>query len=385
MSETDTITRRLMHTLDGDRTLASRLEQSLVKACELAEANLDPRQFAALEWPTDRGQYEAYLQRFIRWVPQESDLIKISDRLSRFYWLIDQTADDDEEALAQGSDVFKDWLTEFSRQWGSFLDTTESFNPEILQSFLELPEYRMGDSMVDGAPNMPSGWLTFNQFFARHVNGGLRPIAEPDNNLVISSPADCRLEHVYDIDADSNIPATTLKGTHTYGNIRQLLEGSQYAESFAGGTFLHYVLQPFDYHRLHLPVGGRVKESFVTQGKVVQRIDLEDHQLTVKDSALTGYQFWQTRGVVTIDTTDCEAGNIGIVAIVPVGMWQVASVVLTAVKGKRMAKGEEFGYFQFGGSETIVVLQQGVDVQVEPDDGHRLVGSVAAHCNPRGS
>src|SRR5699024_83662 len=118
----------------------------------------------------------------------------------------------------------------------------------------------------------------------------------------------------------------------------------------------------------------------------VQRIDVSDHQLTVKDSSLTGgYEFWQTRGVVTIDTTDSEAGDIGIVALVPVGMWHVASVVLTATEGKRMAKGEEFGYFQFGGSETIILLQDGLDVQVDPDDGHRLVGSVVARCSPRGS
>lgn len=385
MSQTDTIIQRLIECLDEDETLAGRLERSLVKARESAEAELDPEQFRALEWPTDLGQYQAYLQGFSRWIPQESDAIRISDRLSHFYWLIDQSADDDEAALVQSSDVFRNWLTEYTRQWGTYLDTPESFNQELLQSFLDVPEYKLGDSMVGGAPNAPSGWLTFNQFFARQVNGGLRPIAEPESNLVISSPADCRLEHRYDIDGDSNIPATTIKGTHTYGNIRQLLEGSRYAESFAGGTYLHYVLQPFDYHRLHLPVGGLVKESFVIQGKVVQRIDLADHKLTVKDSSMTGHEFWQTRGVVTIDTADSEGGDIGIVALVPVGMWQVASVVLTAVPGKRMAKGEEFGYFQFGGSETIVLLQDGLDVQVDPDEGHRLVGSVAARCHRRGS
>jgi phosphatidylserine decarboxylase len=202
---------------------------------------------------------------------------------------------------------------------------------------------------------------------------------------VITRSADSQLQHVYDIDADSNIPATTLKGTHTYGNIKQLLEGSQYAESFARGTFIHYFLTPYDYHRLHLPVGGLVKESFVIQGKVVQRIDLQDHQLAVQDSTLTGYEFRQTRGVVTIDTTDSEGGNIGIVAVIPVGMWQVASVVLTAVQGKQMAKGEEFGYFQFGGSETIVLLQEGLDVQVDADESHRRVGEFAARCSPLGS
>lgn len=69
----------------------------------------------------------------------------------------------------------------------------------------------------------------------RELNGGLRPIAEPASNLVVTSPADCIFQHSYDIDADSDIPATTIKNTHKYGNIKQLVEGSDHAGSFAGG------------------------------------------------------------------------------------------------------------------------------------------------------
>lgn len=89
--------------------------------------------------------------------------------------------------------------------------------------------------MINGKPNMPSGWLTFNQFFARELNAGLRPISEPGSNLVVTCPADCIFQHQYDIDAESNIPATTIKHSHKYGNIKQLLEGSEYADSLAGG------------------------------------------------------------------------------------------------------------------------------------------------------
>lgn len=384
VSEPDTIIRRLRDILDNDPTLAGQLEASLRKAKAVAGEKLNPKLFKALQWPTDIDQYEAYLHEFIRWIPQESTTVSIDARLCHFYWLVDQWVGDDESVLVQLSESFQDWLTEFAKQWGSFLDTTESFNAVILQSFAERPEYELDDSMVNGAPNMPSGWLTFNQFFARQLNGGLRPIAEPDSNSVVTRPGDSQLLHVLDIDSDSSIPTTTLKGTHSYNNIKQLLEGSQYADSFAGGTFIHYLLTPFDYHRFHLPVGGVVKESFVTQGKVIQRIDLQgdkmDYKLNVEDSVFTGYQFWQTRGVVTIDTADSDAGNVGVVAVIPVGQWQVASVVLTASKGKHMAKGEEFGYFQFGGSEIIVLLQEGLDAQVDTDKSHRRFGELAARC-----
>lgn len=249
MSTPDTIIEQLQDTLEQDQRLTALLERSVVKARDLAEAELNPDLFAALEWPQNLDQYEAYLTRFIRWVPRQSDAKawknqapedryakEVSDRLSHFFWLIDQKVDEGETAIAENSDIFRDWLTEFARQWGSFLDTTESFSQDILDSFIQdAPEYAVGDSMVDGVPNMPSGWLTFNQFFARELNAGLRPVAEPASNLVITSPADCSFQHQYDIDSESNIPATTIKNTHKYGNIRQLIEGSEYAETFAAG------------------------------------------------------------------------------------------------------------------------------------------------------
>jgi phosphatidylserine decarboxylase precursor len=349
VSKPEATIHKLRNVLDKEQGLGDLLERSLLKARELAVAELNTNLFAALEWPENIGQYEAYLKRFIRWIPQQSgaDAWKelppekryakeVSDRLAHFYWLVDQKGDDD---APQNSDTFREWMTEFARDWGSFLDTPESFSPEILQSFIDhSPDYRIDESLLDGVPNMPSGWLTFNQFFARELNGGLRPIAEPNNNLLVTSPADCRFQHAYDIDADSNIPATTIKGTHKYGNIKQLIEGSAYSEGFARGTFVHYMLPPSAYHRFHLPVSDPVNESFRISGKVFMEVDLENHQFNSSDSATSGFEFSQNRGVVTVDTSASDGGDIGVVAVIPVGMAHVSSVTLTAVQGTQMAK-----------------------------------------------
>jgi phosphatidylserine decarboxylase precursor len=375
------------------------LEKSLRTARERAEADLDPDLLAALDWPEDLPGYYSYLEQFIRWVPRQSDAPawkdtapeeryakEVSDRLAHFFWLIDQKVDVGETAVAENSDSFRDWLTGFARQWGEFLDTPDSFSQEILDSFLrDAPEYTIEESLVDGRPNTPSGWLTFNQFFARELNAGLRPISEPTDNTVVVSPADCSFRHSFDIDAESNIPATTIKQTHKYGNIKQLMEGSRYADAFANGTFVHYMLPPSAYHRYHVPVAGRVEESFVISGKVFMQVDLEGHQLKSRDSASSGYEFSQTRGVVTLDTSAAGQGDLGIVAVIPVGMSHVASVNLTAVEGRHVAKGEEFGYFQFGGSDIIVLFQEGVDPEIDTSESFRLVGSAIAQAHPRRS
>ncbi len=372
--------------------LARLLERSLAQARKRAQAELSLELLDALDWPHDLHEYDDYLRRFIRWVPQQTSdpawktsapeeryAREVSDRLAHFFWLVDQKVDDQGSAIAESSGAFRDWLTDFARQWGSYLDTPESFSQELLDSFLEnAPEYTIEESLVEGRPNAPSGWLTYNQFFARELNAGLRPVSEPGDNHVVTSPADCLFRHSFDIDRESNIPDTTVKGTHHYGNIKQLIEGSRYADAFAGGTFVHYMLPPSAYHRYHVPVAGRVAESFVVSGRVYMEVDLEDGELRSRDSTQSGYEFSQVRGVLTLDTAHSPDGDLGIVAVIPVGMSHVASVNLTTVPGTEVAKGEEFGYFQFGGSDIIVLLQEGVEPHIDTDAGLRHVGSPIA-------
>ncbi|SHF73999.1 Phosphatidylserine decarboxylase [Jatrophihabitans endophyticus] len=389
---------RLHETLDGDARLARLLQRSLQRAHERAEADLDPALFAALEWPTTIEAYTDYITTFLRWIPQQSDATawtdddpqhrnsrEVSDRLAHFFFLVDQH-DGEDAGAAEGSAEFREWLTQVATEWGAFLDTPESFDDDILRTFVQdSPEYTVEESLVDGRPNEPSGWRTFNQFFARELNAGLRPIAEPGSNLLVTSPADCSYQHSYDIDDESNIPAVRVKNIKTYGNIRTLLEGSEYADAFAGGTFVHYMLPPSAYHRFHVPVAGAVREARVVQGQVYMQVDLRDGQLASLDRTETGYEFFQTRGVVVVDTAGSPGGDVGLVGVVPVGMAHVASVVLTAQAGAEVAKGEEFGYFQFGGSDIVLLFQAGTQPQVDTSADFRHVGTPAVRLTGRRS
>ena len=148
----------------------------------------------------------------------------------------------------------------------------------------------------------------------------------------------------------------SIKGTDW--SIHQLLEGSAYADRFRGGIFTHAFLDTFDYHRWHAPVRGKVLEARVLQGRAYLDVRpgaaIEDGKpvrvLGVVDG--TGYQFVQTRGLVVLDSP------IGLVACLPMGMAQVSSVVITAGVGVTLRKGEELGYFQFGGSDFAMVFER---------------------------
>jgi phosphatidylserine decarboxylase len=215
--------------------------------------------------------------------------------------------------------------------------------------------------MIAGRPNAPSGWLTFNQFFARELNPGLRPIASPTDNSRVTSPADCRFKAMYPIGHDSTIPEITIKKTHRFASIEDLLKGSQYKSAFANGVFVHYFLCPYSYHHLHTPVAGIVRECYSVRGLVYLDVNLANNQFDAPDSSEGGYEFAQARGVITLDTKDSVFGDVGIVTTIPVGMAQVSSDNMTATVGSNLLKGDEFGYFLLGGSDIIVLFQAGVN------------------------
>ena len=232
-------------------------------------------------------------------------------------------------------------------------------------------------------PNSPSGWLTFNQFFARDLNPGLRPIDSPNDNTVIVSPADCTYKTKFDISADSTINKIKIKKTHTFASINELLTDSPYQNDFTNGTFTHSFLGPYDYHRFHAPVSGKVLECRPVQGLVYCTVYIDGQmQFDGDDSSLDGYEFSQARGIIILDTAQSHYQNIGKVAIIPVGMCQVSSVNMTATVGSTLLKGNEFGYFLFGGSDIIMLFQNGVDPKLDQRPVHHKYGSKVATCRP---
>ena len=338
------------------------IEESLIMAKFKADLNLDKDLFDALDWPLDRTSYLNYLESFQKWVPQQSNSKvwkkpgtphsqEVYDRLCHFYFLVDQQTGIG--ILSENIEWFTEFLLHFSENWGSFLDTNESFNDVILTEHIKFsPQYRVQDSLINGRPN--SKWNCFNDFFARELNPGLRKIDSPEDNSIVTSPADSTFKKKYSINSNSEIEEITIKQTHIFNNIPDLLKDSKYKDSFANGTFVHYFLGPYSYHRFHSPVCGLVKESYPVYGLTSLDVNIEDNgQFNTTSNAANGYQFSQSRGILILDTRNSPYGDMGLVAVVPVGMSQISSVHMLATPDTVIEKGEEFGYFKFGGSDVI--------------------------------
>jgi phosphatidylserine decarboxylase precursor len=302
---------------------------------------------AGLQGIDDVDEFAAYLDHLVTLVPVEREVVP---ECLKFYYIVNQAPGD---ALNQDAQ-FNTWMKDLVRAWGTFLDTPAS--AAGIDTFREATSYNM-DDYIEG----PSGWQTFNQFFAREVKSGRRPVAEPRNDRVVVSPADAVFMGQWPIDADSNI---TVKGVNWA--IGDLLDGSPYKDAFKGGIYTHSFLYIDDYHRYHVPVAGTVREVRNISGKVYMDVFREDDgTLNVVDGDT--HPFNQERGLVVIDSPE-----VGLVAVLPIGMAYVSSVNLTTEPGAELRKGDQFGYFMFGGSD-IVTLYQDRNVVLDAEIGKKYL------------
>jgi phosphatidylserine decarboxylase len=101
----------------------------------------------------------------------------------------------------------------------------------------------------------------------------------------------------------------------------------------------------------------------------------EDGSLAAKDEV--GFQWKQTRGMVIIESA------VGLVALLPVGVGHVSSVNFTVDAGTKLVKGEEFGYFCYGGSDMILLFQPGkIELTFTPGKHYKQgekIGQAAWH------
>jgi phosphatidylserine decarboxylase len=383
----------------GHEEWGNLLETSIKVAQQKAERDLDKELYKRLEpWPVKlegKTGYYDYLDRVVKLIPREDYTREVYYQLCKFYFLLDQpTGKELQNMEVKGREKpgneFTDWMVDFANDWGNFLNTPESLTRETLESFYEDDAYNLSQYVgytEDVDKRYPSKtWMSFNQFFAREVKPGLRPIAGINDDNIITAPADCTFQERYHIDEYSKISVPggntklTFKYTHKY-DIEDLLAGSPYKNYFSYGILMHSFLGPQDYHRFHAPVRGTVLECRAIQAEVFLDVAITTapNKIGGPNTGLleagdgTGYQFYQTRGLIVFDSP------VGLVAVLPIGMAQVSSVNMTAQVGAYLNKGDEFGYFQFGGSDIVLLFQadSGVEITAAPNI-HTNVGMCIA-------
>jgi len=142
------------------------------------------------------------------------------------------------------------------------LAATRSRSPAFKNALIRLFVKGFRPDMSDAVEPDPTAYASFNEFFTRALRAQSRPVDSDPRAIV--SPVDGTVSEAGVLTEDRILQA---KG-HDY-SLRALLAGSgAWERSFTGGIFATIYLAPYNYHRIHMALGGELRESFYVPGRL---------------------------------------------------------------------------------------------------------------------
>ncbi len=224
----------------------------------------------------------------------------------------------------------------------------------LIENFIKYYNVDMTEAEIEDITQ----YKTFNAFFTRALKKGARPLAKDPQQII--EPADGTISELGEIYKDAVLQA---KG-HYY-SLESLLGGDEKeAKTFESGQFVTTYLSPKDYHRVHMPLDGKLQKMIFVPGDL-----FSVNPLTAKN---VDNLFARNERVICF----FENEKIGRFAVVMVGATIVASIetvfagIVAPSVGKEktiydytkdniiLKKGDELGRFLLG-STTVCVFQKG--------------------------
>ena len=188
---------------------------------------------------------------------------------------------------------------------------------------------------------------SFNDFFIRKLRPASRPLAQGHDIAIL--PADGRYFAYENI---SKIPGFWIKGQKF--SLEELLQDKQLAAQYAQGSIVIGRLAPVDYHRFHFPTNCLPNTSQEIPGPLY----------SVNPIALKTNIHILARNKRVI--TSLHTKNFGKILYIEVGATNVGSIHQTFMAQEPYAKGDEKGYFSFGGS-CVILLFEPYKIQFDQD------------------
>jgi len=227
-----------------------------------------------------------------------------------------------------------------SQLYGKSQDSSKSAQkvPPFIKNFnIPIDQYQKGSFNENP---IETSYRSFNEFFIRKFKDGQRTFTQKDHEM--GAFAEARYFGHESMTDDLTIP---VKGSML--RAVDLIGDAELAKDFIGGPLMIARLCPVDYHRYHYPDDGNTLQSFTIPG------DLH----SVNPLALKYRQdiFIKNERRVSI----LETEHFGKLAYIEVGATCVGKIVQSFDESKPFNKGDEKGYFLFGGSTVVVCGEQG--------------------------
>jgi len=208
----------------------------------------------------------------------------------------------------------------------------------------EIPTFiKFHELNVDEIRDPLDSFKNFNEFFYRKLKPSARPVASPDNPKVAVSPADSRL-NVFPTITDAT--RLWIKGQNF--TVGAVLQDNALAKKFDGGSLVIARLAPQDYHRFHFPIDCSVGGSSLYDGAY-----FTVNPIAIRENVDV---YTENKRMKTI----LKTSEFGEVVYMAIGATMVGSIQLTSKEGQKYKKGDEHGYFAFGGSTILLFFEPGV-------------------------
>lgn len=327
---------------------------------------------------TSVKDFVCYFSKWFTFLPQPTSGLGFIVPLTFFYlnnsqalYFLNELQSKSGDSPRFTKEIFN-WTVKFVKERGNFMDSPES--AYYMDEWMKYLGPAVKDYIVP-----KGGYKTFNEFFSRALNPkrNPRPVSNPRDNSILAASADTEINF---IESDLTLK-TSLKVKTREINVSELLNQSKYAKYFVGGTALSAVLLPNSYHRYHSPVKGKIVESMDVPG-IYNGIQDGEHwfnQGNIGESD-TNFSIFEDfhRAYFVIKTK-----KYGYVAMIPVGLNTISSLHPSVVfdqstyvppgsKPVKVEKGQELGYFAYGGSLNILLFEKGVLEAMSVLQGQRI-------------
>ena len=231
---------------------------------------------------------------------------------------------------------------------GRLADTEAgSLTTSVIRWFVQ----RYGVDLSEAVDSDPVSYRSFNEFFTRPLRAGARPLADAD----FICPVDGAISQFGGIEQDQIFQA---KG-HRYSTTALVGGDGELASRFADGAFATLYLSPRDYHRIHMPVDGRLRRMIHVPGEL----------FSVNPATARGVPGLFARNERVVCVFDAEFGSFVLTLVGATIVGSMATVWHGTVNPPRggpicewlyddrqvlLKKGEEMGRFMLG--STVVML-----------------------------
>ncbi|KAB8071693.1 phosphatidylserine decarboxylase-domain-containing protein [Aspergillus leporis] len=276
-------------------------------------------------------------------------------------------------------------LKKLLKKWARFLNSSKSavvlydseadwLSPSALEKLANAAQGRGSrekfHELFDCEPNAELyGFQSWDEFFTRRFRDGIRPVASPDDDGVITNACESQPTNL-----TRGVKACDSFWIKGKGYSLSDMLGEEFSEPFIGGTVYQGYLDIFKYHRWHAPVSGKIVKTCIVDGTHFSTPQSIRTDVSSDESGSIAYYYplslaiMAPRAVILIEA---DNPDIGLMAFFGVGIDEMSSCEITVEEGGHVRKGDQLGMFHYGGSSHCLIFRKGVKVTSFPAIGRK--------------